>query len=796
MLLFKRKDDDTDNILSKYLRIRKNKSCSNKLIGEELRKHLLDIGWKTKVHKFRNQSRTDYISSEGKICRSLVDVCTYLLTPQTKDDDDDDVKAHCNQDVEKGLFDSWMKSSKLDSTSNHAAAAGNCSLKIKFKISSPALVKFNEDVPSPRSKVAEKELHSRGRKRSRAELLDDSALEIKPEYCPQAVVKLYELGPKPKSAQELRAKARNHLAAMGWKLWYMAKGNGRELRYSSPNGKTYSSLRTACMGCIKQGLSLGGRPVSPELNTQCKEKLTGSSGLSQSTELDEYGTMEVSNVKEPQKKKRRKPNIVPLTKQDIIASCCSTIEHVFNQDAHSQELKKQRAQAIPKKGVCSDGSHLTHVTRSKKRARQVLAPNPEFYTPRTVLTWLIESNVVQPRTKVYYGSGKDQHKVVQGRITRDGIKCSCCQTVYGISGFQAHAGGTCPRPATNIFLEDGRSLSECQKQMVPDSELKCFTSNRIKTSQFPFKNDRICSVCHYGGDLLLCDKCPSAFHLNCIGLEKLPKGKWFCSSCQCGVCCQTEVKRSVHQFTEMEVIRCDQCEREYHVGCLRERGMLKFVSGSDENWFCSGGCEKVYIGLHSLLGRSIAVGKDNLSWSILKFSKDAYDKDADMETMIEHHNKLSVALEVMHECFEPIKEPHTKDLVKNVLFNRRSTLKRLDFQGFYTVLLEKEEELISVATIRVYGGKVAEVPLVATRLQYRRKGMCRILMNLLESKLAGLGVERLFLPAIPQVLHAWTTSFGFTKITKSERLKYLEYTFLDFQDTTMCHKVLCILLGS
>ena len=107
----------------------------------------------------------------------------------------------------------------------------------------------------------------------------------------------------------------------------------------------------------------------------------------------------------------------------------------------------------------------------------------------------------------------------------------------------------------------------------------------------------------------------------------------------------------------------------------------------------------------------------------------------------------------------------------------RSDLNRLNFEGFYTVLLEQNEELISVATIRwvydcattkyqavgfawnviaflvwfavyvpshfmvfwlaisfyrVFGQKVAEVPLVGTRIQYRRLGMCRILMGELE----------------------------------------------------------------
>lgn len=53
-----------------------------------------------------------------------------------------------------------------------------------------------------------------------------------------------------------------------------------------------------------------------------------------------------------------------------------------------------------------------------------------------------------------------------------------------------------------------------------------------------------------------------------------------------------------------------------------------------------------------------------------------------------------------------------------------------------------------------------------------------------------LGVERLVLPAVPSVLETWTTSFGFAKMTSSERSQFLDYTFLDFQDTIMCQKLL------
>ncbi|KAJ6716325.1 FINGER TRANSCRIPTION FACTOR putative-RELATED [Salix koriyanagi] len=128
--------------------------------------------------------------------------------------------------------------------------------------------------------------------------------------------------------------------------------------------------------------------------------------------------------------------------------------------------------------------------------------------------------------------------------------------------------------------------------------------------------------------------------------------------------------------------------------------------------------------------------------------------------------------------------------MKDVIFSNGSELNRLNFQGFYTILLEKNDELITVAAVRIHGDKVAEIPLVGTRVQFRQLGMCRILMDVIEKKLMELGVQRLILPAVPGVLNTWTRSFGFSKMTGSERLQFVDYTFLDFQDTVMCQKLL------
>ena len=94
-----------------------------------------------------------------------------------------------------------------------------------------------------------------------------------------------------------------------------------------------------------------------------------------------------------------------------------------------------------------------------------------------------------------------------------------------LSRFEAHAGSSYRRSAANIFLEDGRSLLECQMQVIRDITRKDFkkeSCSRKKSSKHHYENDYICSVCHYGGDLVLCDQCPSSFHKSCLGLMSFP----------------------------------------------------------------------------------------------------------------------------------------------------------------------------------------------------------------------------------------------------------------------------------
>uniref|UniRef100_A0A8C1TIT1 Chromodomain helicase DNA binding protein 3 n=1 Tax=Cyprinus carpio TaxID=7962 RepID=A0A8C1TIT1_CYPCA len=109
-----------------------------------------------------------------------------------------------------------------------------------------------------------------------------------------------------------------------------------------------------------------------------------------------------------------------------------------------------------------------------------------------------------------------------------------------------------------------------------------------------------CEVCQQGGEIILCDTCPRAYHLVCLEpeLEKAPEGKWSCPHCEKeGI--QWEAKEEDFEDFEEEcddvrdveaglggeeeddhmefcrvckdggeLLCCDSCPSSYHIHCL------------------------------------------------------------------------------------------------------------------------------------------------------------------------------------------------------------------------------------
>nr|TKW36674.1 hypothetical protein SEVIR_2G455200v2 [Setaria viridis] len=628
--------------------------------------------------------------------------------------------------------------------------------------------------------------------------------------------------------EALRTKVRKHLVALGWTI--VSRRNAAmapRLRYESHDGKTYCSLPDLIVAAGATRSLLDDQhppPPPPETNKIYNDDDDDPAPTPTQQEdanaIAEYAFTSTSSesTTAPTTGNRKKRKISELLR--ISSGCgsggggpvikkCTTIQ------------KKKTCQAVE---GAADGSCLikrcttTTTTVSSKRKKKKAAGSSRVLRPsceaaaatcprraRTLLSVLIDEGILVPRDKVTYSAAAATSSKV-GLITGDGvIRCTCCGKAFTVAEFEAHATRgrrTAGRPWARLFLKDGRSLSQCLVELMRRNNDRNNKGMRrvvrLKEACLDPGGDSVCSICNDGGELLLCDHCPSAFHHDCLGLPAASASpeeeeEWFCPCCRCAACGGSDFDpadpddTTRRPLTDKTIIYCEQCEHEYHVGCVE--GGLQLQQGP---WLCSPGCERVFRYLQGLAGTSIPTSAEGVSLAILRRRSDDQQGVSSEEAMAMEHGKLRAALDVLHECFVPLVEPRTQsDLSADVVFNRESELRRLQFRGYYVVGLEKGGELVTVATLRVYGNKVAELPLVGTRFAHRRQGMLRLLMTELEKMLArDLGVHRLVLPAVPELLRMWTGSMGFRAMTHSDKLEVADHTILCFQGTTMCQKSL------
>uniref|UniRef100_A0A663M0F7 Chromodomain helicase DNA binding protein 5 n=1 Tax=Athene cunicularia TaxID=194338 RepID=A0A663M0F7_ATHCN len=125
-----------------------------------------------------------------------------------------------------------------------------------------------------------------------------------------------------------------------------------------------------------------------------------------------------------------------------------------------------------------------------------------------------------------------------------------------------------------------------RREQASPSSLGCHSPRRAPLPGTDHQD--YCEVCQQGGEIILCDTCPRAYHLVCLDpeLEKAPEGKWSCPHCEKeGI--QWEPKEEEEEEEEggeeeeddhMEFCRvckdggellcCDTCPSSYHLHCL------------------------------------------------------------------------------------------------------------------------------------------------------------------------------------------------------------------------------------
>ncbi|KAG6382678.1 hypothetical protein SASPL_157617 [Salvia splendens] len=511
-----------------------------------------------------------------------------------------------------------------------------------------------EETPSPPGKS------QASRNLFKLPCITDEKFEIESKYCPKAVRDYCSLASKSAEGKLKGMEARKHLSALGWSFYHHNKGPyGWEIRYRSPTGKMFYSLLSACRWCVKAGALTStdpSRAMGRVINRDFINNYDGDLSTSKSHLPRMADDSTVTHKTRMSRKKRRK-----------LESDCLEVSL-----ASPKRGRKSNASMSLRGDLNADS--LTPVRQSSKRVSEEAASS-SHQTPRTILSWLIDNNVVLPRAKVHYCSSKNGPRIAEGRISREGIKCSCCGGIF-----------------TLVTL----------KHMLA---------------------------------VLIVDL-PQIY----IWRMEVPEGDWFCPSCCCQICNKSRSDSGNKLAKDTSFLTCCQCERRYHAECLTNEGDTQCRSKGD--LFCQDTCRQIFDGLNGILGKKIPVGTENMTWTLVKYMESNISKNV--------------------ATYDDEKPRTRRDLMEDIIFNRRSDLNRLNFQGFYTVILEKNDELISAASVRIYG----------------------------KTQLAQLGVERLLLPAVPSVLNTWISSFGFSMMDESERLNFLVYTFLDFQGTIFCQKML------
>ncbi|GAA0149943.1 hypothetical protein LIER_08994 [Lithospermum erythrorhizon] len=187
-----------------------------------------------------------------------------------------------------------------------------------------------------------------------------------------------------------------------------------------------------------------------------------------------------------------------------------------------------------------------------------------------------------------------------------------------------------------------------------------------------------------------------------------------------------------------------------------------------------------------------------LSWSILHRCDVGDDASlSDYPLKLECNAKLAIVYSVMDECFFPVVDPRSQsEMISNVTYNCGSNIKRLNYSGFYTFILEKRDEVVSAASIRFHGTQLAEMPFIATRNFYRQQGMSRQLLNVIEKVLSLMDIHKMIIPAVSDVMTMWTNSFSFTPLEEATRQEMKAMSIIVFPGTDMLQKQLPTETGS
>ncbi|WJX21227.1 hypothetical protein P8452_10687 [Trifolium repens] len=245
-------------------------------------------------------------------------------------------------------------------------------------------------------------------------------------------------------------------------------------------------------------------------------------------------------------------------------------------------------------------------------------------------------------------------------------------------------------------------------------------------------------------------------------------------------------------FGPQTLMICTQCEKEYHVGCLKRYCIEDLEELPRGSWFCSNNCRDIHSGLMNL----VASGDNSIPEHFQKLMRKKQGVGLDIKWRLlnrklfpwdDTNPLLSKAHAIFGERFRLMFESDGADVIRGMILGKN--LEDQDLSGFYCAVLTVGRSVVSAALFRVLGSQIAEVPLVATSIKHDGKGYFQCLFGCIERFLASLGVDSFVLHACQQAKPMWIRKFRFSKLGKSE-IKHLKrnYKLISLERTELLRK--------
>ncbi|NP_001347873.1 uncharacterized protein [Zea mays] len=375
------------------------------------------------------------------------------------------------------------------------------------------------------------------------------------------------------------------------------------------------------------------------------------------------------------------------------------------------------------------------------------------------------------------------YKLKNGEALKQGYKrgtciiCNCCNQEFSPSHFEEHAGmGRRRQPYHNIYTLEGLSLHKLALQL------------QDHLNPNGFDNASVSSVSDYHNLTSSgCGREPSTTSGPIVPLKRtLQERVVETESCYfCGYGHTT-----IGNINPDTIIFCNQCERPCHIKCYNNRVVKKKVpleilkEYMCFHFLCCQECQSLRARLEEGLEKCVGITflrriRSNICWRLLS----GMDASRDVKLY------MPQVIDIFKDAFMDSTDEHS-DIISDMV-NGKNGDQEKDFRGMYCALLTASTHVVSAAILKVRIEQIAELVLIATRSECRKKGYFILLLKSIEANLRAWNVSLLTAPVDPEMAQIWSEKLGFTILSAEEKESMLEsHPLVMFKNLVLVQKSL------